>query len=514
MNHDRERATDLALKAIAVASGLLPVASAMALHATSYPVALGRVLAVAAVVVPLSLLFYAVAGRMSRSTRCAAAAVMTWWLLIFLYPLVARLGRRAMEATTVEAFEFSYVALATLLSWLVLRSRRIAGPLDVLLSTFFVVTLATTIAGSLPHYFARSPFRASSRLWDDRRSEMTARPNIYHLVLDGLGRGDVLKARYDLDLSGPASTLRSLGYIVEEDAASNYAHTYLSIASMLNAAYIEVPGARIEEHSRRPLHDAIQDNNVFSTLRLAGYEISFLASDYSATTESRQATSCWCPPTLFGEFESTVLYATPFRAWFPGSFDYIPHDARTEQVLARFAASVSSRRGMPRYTFAHVLSPHPPFVRQNDGTFSPPRRAFSFRDGTMYPGAAAEYRNGYAQQARYIMRRVVEIASTLQREDPTAVVIISGDHGPRLRFDAADARRTDAGEVLPIFLAIRWGASGPAAARMVGTLVNLYREILRRYLNVPLPQLPNRSYVSSFRTPYDLLEVDRRRLEP
>jgi hypothetical protein len=160
---------------------------------------------------------------------------------------------------------------------------------------------------------------------------------------------------------------------------------------------------------------------------------------------------------------------------------------------------------VPRYTFAHIISPHPPFIFKADGTFAPPRRVFTMSDGSMYPGTASEYREGYRQQATYILRRAAAAAATVVASDPTAVIIISGDHGPRFGFSVLDAELTDATEVLPVFLAIRWAARGSGAPH-VDSLVNVYRAVLNQYLGAHLAMRAKRSFVSPLFRPYNLLE--------
>ena len=476
-----------------------------------------RGLLVAGVATVWSWAVYLLARRLAGSVTLGAATAMIWSLLTYVYPLLYALARPA-SLKSEEPFALVYLAVAAAICAAVLSRRKVAGGVPLVLSTTVAVVLVSAIAvQTVPQYLLAAPFRvleaaAALPARMDATNAAGRPPNIYHLVLDGLGRSDVLKARYDVDLSEVAAALAAAGFVIEDRAYANYGQTYLSIASMLNAAYIDVPAGGEGAHSRRPLHEAIQHNTVFSTLRRAGYDVVFLASDYSATADAADATACACPATLFGEFESSVVYRTPFRALWPGDADYLPHLNRIERTLNGFAAAGASARGRPQYTFAHILSPHPPFILASDGTFVPPRRAFTFFDGTMFPGQPAEYRAGYARQVHYLMRRFVTIASALRARDPDGVIIVSGDHGPRLRFSASDAKLTDAQEVFPIFLAIRWGQHDGGAPR-VESPVNLYREILHRYLGVSIAALPDRAYVSSFATPYELFEVDRGTLE-
>lgn len=502
---DRRRAHPLLVFG-AIASGLLPVAFAVLVHAASYPVALTRVAAVTLVAGLYSAAIYAVARRLGGSAPVGAKAALIWSLAIFVYPNWFSMVP-ALRHWPEPPIAVAYLAIAASLCAVTLARRRTGGDLPGAISMGVVVVLALMIVVTGPQY-RRIPFRLPlTPLPDGVHADATsARPNIYHLVLDGMGRPDVLARRYGVDLTPAVSSLTAAGFVVERGASANYAQTYLSIPSMLNADYLHVPADRIDETSRVPLHEAMEHNVVFSALRRAGYDVTFLASDYSATEDNVQATACRCDPILFGEFEANIAYSTPFRAMWPGDFDYVPHRNRVEGTLDAFAASGGGHGSRPRYTFAHVLSPHPPFIFKADGTFAPPARAFTIFDASLFPGDAAEYRNGYANQATYVMRRAAAIASALAAADPTAIVIVSGDHGPRLDFSAMDARRTDANEVLPIFLAVRWGTS-TADAPHVESLVNLYRAVLNRALGMSLAPLTPRSYISSFSRPYRLLQA-------
>ena len=88
-----------------------------------------------------------------------------------------------------------------------------------------------------------------------------------------------------------------------------------------------------------------------------------------------------------------------------------------------------------------------------------------------------------------------------------AVVIVHGDHGPRARFDSTDAARTDPRESLPVLLAIRWPDANTGAQPPVVSLVNVYRELFRRYFDSRVTLLPDHAFVSSFRAPYRFIAV-------
>ena len=156
------------------------------------------------------------------------------------------------------------------------------------------------------------------------------------------------------------------------------------------------------------------------------------------------------------------------------------------------------------------MAPHPPFVLDAEGKDVIPPRTFSFNDGDSYEGSSEEYRRGYRNQAEYVSARLVAVVNHLlmisRNAGREAVIVINGDHGPRLGWDTDEAEKTDAGESVPVLLAIKWASTG-ANEIAPRSLVNVYRSLFRRYFNAEVELLPDRSFVSSFRQPYRLLEV-------
>jgi hypothetical protein len=336
------------------------------------------------------------------------------------------------------------------------------------------------------------------------------KPDVYHLVLDGFGRPDVLRAQYGVDLKDFVTALQHRGFEISNDAAvANYAQTYVALASMLNADYVNwlQPGLR-ESPSRRPAHDLIQRSAVLETFKRAGYEISFVGSTYRAAESHRLADRCACSATAFGEFESVIAASTPIGAFGLAGLDYAYHRQRVRSAFSTFENLPPPER--PRLAFAHVLTPHPPFVFDDSGGDLAAAGAMSFNDGSMFPGTEDAYRNGYAAQTRFVAARVLGVVDRIEElaraAGRDAVIILHGDHGPRMRFDAVDVSKTVALDALTILLAIRW-APARADHPAVNSPVNIYRSFFRRYFAADLPLLPDRSFLSPFARPYDFSEI-------
>jgi hypothetical protein len=330
-------------------------------------------------------------------------------------------------------------------------------------------------------------------------------PDIYHLVLDGFGRPDVLRDRYGLDLGRVIGELTHRGFDVDSHrGTANYAQTYLSLASMLNGTYLDEIGASFEgSGSRLPVRAWLYHAEALTMLKALGYTIHLVGSEFDATFANPLADKCDCPRPGLGEFETTVIRNTVFGASGLAGLDYRPHRRFIERQLQSLEA-LPGPGPRPRLVLAHLMSPHPPFIFDRTGRAVSPSRPFSFDDGTLFRGTADEYREGYRAQAEFLASRAIALVDGWRRSSGTeAIIIVHGDHGPRRLFDAYDARRTDAGEVIPVLLAIHWGTT---TGDHVTSLVNVYRELLRRF-GLPVAQLEDRAYMSDFVRPYRFLRV-------
>ena len=334
-------------------------------------------------------------------------------------------------------------------------------------------------------------------------------PDVYHLVLDGMGRPDILSRDFGLDINSQLTEFRRLGFRVDRDVGhANYVQTQLSLSSMLNATHpAELFDVLKTSQSRAPLHDLISRSRVPAAFKRLGYRVEFIGSGYLSSGAFESADVCHCPQLWFADAEFGALSLTPFRTLVGG----IGNHAHYKRSLAVFQEFESPRSGdTPRYVFAHAAIPHPPFVVDDRGRFTSPSRLSSGGDGTWFSGTREEYTAGYRAQASFTLdrallsaRRVIEAGA---RDGRVVVIIISGDHGPRLDFDAVEPTVQQGQRVLPTLLAIRWPDPQFSADQPV-SLVNVYRALFRRLFAMDLPNLPDTGYISSFDSPYDLRPV-------
>lgn len=334
-------------------------------------------------------------------------------------------------------------------------------------------------------------------------------PDIYYIILDGYARHDVMLDAYDLDDQEFLSELEKRGFVVASCSQSNYNHTDLSLASALNFAYLdefhEFDGA--DSNNRAWLPPLIRTSRVRKLLSGLGYE--FIAFETGFPFTEIIDADTYLAPTSFSRnllsgvsgFESMFIRSTA-AAFFLDGIAMFSNQASSIQdssenwhrnhVLFAFESleTIASVRG-PKFVFAHIVSPHEPFVLGPSGEFvsSPPRINDEYTE---------QHFAAYADQAQYISKRTVEALDVLlSTAGSQPVIVVQADHGPDLGSHADNLKILNAylfpGAFEKIYPSI--------------TPVNTFPLILNSVLGIELALKEDRSYYSSKEQPLKLEEL-------
>jgi hypothetical protein len=325
-----------------------------------------------------------------------------------------------------------------------------------------------------------------------------------------------LEELYGFDNQAFLSWLSERGFYVAEQGASNYAQTYLSLASSLNMQYLdEISSVMGESDSRAPLAYLIRNNSVAKILRESGYKFIFVPSGYdvSATDDSPQADICYCEDYGLNNIERAVFTLTPLTLLSPESIN--PYVSHRRKVLVGFDHITNMPQfDEPIFVFAHILAPHPPFVFGPNGEEVKQHLLFTLLDGSQFPASHEEYVTGYREQTTYINTKLSEaVDAILERSTTPPIIILQADHGPGSMLDWDSAEHTNMKERLSIFAAyyLPDDASQQMPANM--TPVNTFRILFNSYFGADFELLENKSYFSEWETPYDFMRVIPEELE-
>jgi len=332
------------------------------------------------------------------------------------------------------------------------------------------------------------------------------RPDIYYIVVDGYGRSDILREIYNFDNSDFISELRDLGFYVADSSYANYPQTILSLGSSLNLDYIENVGAFPRSSSDLvPLEERLNNNRLMKFLTDCGYTTVGFSTGYGITdlvNVDRRYSRGWST----SEFETMLVAMTPLPIFAASS--HSPSEAHRERVsytldqLPRLANEYS-----PKFVFAHIVSPHPPFLFDAEGNAVQTADYWSVADGSHWvkdSAGAEEYRRLYGDQATYITRRLLQTIRQLLdncgKDSP--VIIVQSDHGPGSGLKWGSWKNSNLRERFAILNAYYLPGVSESTLYSEITPVNTFRVVLNHYFGTDLVLLPDRHEFATWHRPF------------
>jgi hypothetical protein len=331
--------------------------------------------------------------------------------------------------------------------------------------------------------------------------------NIYYIMLEGFGRLDVLRDGFGVYTQDFEARLKELGFFIAGNSRANYLDTLSSLASSLNMDYINkiVEQESKSSTAKKPLRLVVQNSTVLSALKSRGYKIISLSTGRSdadlVSADIREGGSLLSEDILeFVLLNSPIDFFIETFKWY--RWEYDNHRSLINGAFDAIPRHLSEKG--PKFVFAHIMAPEPPFVFNAKGKPLNNKRRMKIVDGSEYGGSKLDYQKKYAAQVTYIMNRLLPMLDMLAHEDPFATIVIQGDHGSGLQFHWNSATLGDPNERAAIFNAYRLGGVSNKEAGLDHDIspVNSFRVIFNATFGFNLPILPNRTYFSPALRPY------------
>ncbi len=243
----------------------------------------------------------------------------------------------------------------------------------------------------------------------------------------------------------------------------------------------------------------IQESLVQLFLEQAGYQSVAIATDWDITNNS--IADIYYNPYAYHltQFEGSFLDKTQLNTVSPllGNIAFVP-SFRAHHDLLQYnfetLADIPQLPG-PKFVFAHIVAPHPPFIIGNDGQHTEPQYSFTFNDGDNFPGTSVDYKTGYINKLEYTNAELKKaIEAILAQSEVPPIILIQADHGPGLLTDFTSSENTCLEERFSIFSAYYLPNLEHNPIPEEFTPVNLFRIIFNEYFSTDLPLLENRSY--------------------
>jgi hypothetical protein len=332
--------------------------------------------------------------------------------------------------------------------------------------------------------------------------------DIYYIILDGYASSDILEEVYGYDNQEFINYLNTKGFYVASKSFSNYALTFLSLASSLNMEYINWLTAvlRAESKDRSIPSHMIQDSKVMNFLRSIGYKFIHFSSGWGPTDTNKYA-DIDIQQNKWGfrenEFTMVFLQTTMLR-----SFEkyFVKQSVRRKRLFTFYKLAKLHRIKGPKFVFAHINSPHPPYVFGIDGELVKKTKL-------KMSGNVWEQKDKYLNQLIFINKKVkILIEDILLNSKIPPIIILQADHGTASTF------YTDSGgwekpnernlkERMGIFNAYYLPKGNKDLLYDFITPVNTFRLILNFYFDANYELLKDKSYYSSYDYPYKFIDV-------
>jgi hypothetical protein len=381
-------------------------------------------------------------------------------------------------------------------------------------TAYLLVTALWPLRGGVPEA-TRAPVRLRTLKGDPPLTRPARPPNIYWIVLDAYSRGDILRDTFEYDNEPFLDALRKRGFRIATAASANYATTLPSLASAMNWDHIDpdptrpIPG-KLAYYG--PFITMVRGNRTARLLGAMGYHRSvFSSGNYAFSSWDVEETH---EPSL-GSFDHQVLRATTLGQ-FSAEWQRRSHHAGVRAILDALPGPPPPA-DRPRFVFAHVMAPHPPFVMDEAGAYAP---SGHYLYSVLDHGLALDFHLGdgwyedrYVRQLRGVNALVLEALDRILAADPDAVVLLHGDHGSASRR-SLDPTTEDVRERYAILHALRIPAAPAAAIAPTFSPVNAMRLVANCYFGAELPMLEDRTYSTNLGPGYSIRPVPDEAVRP
>jgi hypothetical protein len=399
----------------------------------------------------------------------------------------------------------AWVAFFTIALFVVWRRRDLLPSLTRLLNIATGALIVVALVIILPHEVQGVTRAAPDDVAIARPPAGTRLPDIYFLVFDRYGSERSLETRYGITEHGLVDWLEAHGFYVAHDSHANYHRTGPSLEATLNMAMLD--GTRMDIAR-------LGDHAVGRYLTSLGYRYVHIGSWFGPTQSSPLADE------NLGLEEPSDFARALYHATLLPSLERLLGRSEDRAIRARHrdwaTFALDALEGLrtepgPKFVFAHLLLPHPPYVFDRDGNVVSGREAGALTRG-----------ESFLEQKLYLDQRLEALLGPLLElpEAERPIIIVQADEGPYpVAYEAAgrdwdwtNASDDDITAKFGILNAQYWPGTTAAEAGLYPTIspVNTFRLLFDHYFDAGLPLLPDRTVAPSSSSPGGVVDLTDR----
>jgi len=337
-----------------------------------------------------------------------------------------------------DVVRHSYLITAFLAIWILgtiffLKTKKDIGNMTTI-SNFISLIIIGVMLFSIVGYNLENSYSVKIEEFETRgiENEIKEFPDIYYILLDGYPGKTSLKNISGYDNQEFLTNLEKQGFFIQEKSYTNYAHTFLSIPSILNMKYLNdiANEFNFSNLSDQSIPYKIGSNNqVMNFIKSQGYVTVSFDSGWGFTKDMKSADLQLCGDNKIfnSEFVITIVKNSMLNPIYVKVFE----TSKVEGILCIFdeLPKIKERIDQPIFAFAHIFSPHPPYIFGANGEI----RTLKNIDPHLETQENLD-NDAFVNQLIFINKKITEVVNKLLDSENQPIIIIQSDHGTAFLF--------------------------------------------------------------------------------
>jgi hypothetical protein len=387
-------------------------------------------------------------------------------------------------------------------SWKILRKKDFANVnyfLNLLLVVFIIIDLVSILVNGTEKLTRKNTLTKNDEVNLEKLPPPVSRPDVYYLVFDSYPGTGYLNQYMRFDNSAFNDSLTKKGFRVLADPKSNYNRTAFSISSTLNLDYLEgirsfqPISSKDYNNAQLTIHGSLVPG-IFQKYNYRFYNLSVF--DFENSRSIRKETFLVLPEqdillynTLFHRLKKDVFWnlltgkhAVPWvqKMFARNHTKFLAGEISKRNYNNTIVDSLSKLDGFrddqPKFIYAHVYLPHPPFFYDENGV----ERNINDVVTDKAIGDSALFLP-YLKYTNKVINRIV--SSILARGKSNTVIIIQSDHG----FRDFDGGPSHPASYFKNYSAFYFPDQNYAALYDSMSNVNTFRIVFNKYFQLEMP---------------------------
>lgn len=350
----------------------------------------------------------------------------------------------------------------------------------------------------------------------------SSKPNVYYLLFDRYANAETLESVYNYDNSAFLDKLSQQGFVIRDDAYANYPFTTHSVSSTLSAGYLTEVGKEFRTSAKGfqtafPYRKMLDNSPVTQAFKQHGYQYNQVSSWWDFTRLNPSADTnpsksfrlrifgknFWLSDLQRDIVNKSILSPLLLKGVTVGDTTLMQYQLDRNPTQNFYAemhaikniARASATQTKPQFTFAHILSPHDPYIFDAQG------KEPTYDNNRTDNGIDENIK--YTNQLTFLNTQIEKLVADIRTSDPNAVIVMQSDEGPYPKqfrgtltakhyYNPKDLPTDQARQKFGILAAYYLpGVEQQAVSQNIDASVNSFRFILNNYLGYKLPQLPD-----------------------